>query len=111
MKSRRRGVAIAAAAALLGSSGGAWAQVEGPAVVPYRPSVATPADLPAPGWPELAATFLSVLLSLNLLLLVFNLLPQVERFEGRVRFSRHHGEGETPRNGEAGAEEVKAVVK
>ncbi|APV52481.1 hypothetical protein BWI17_15665 [Betaproteobacteria bacterium GR16-43] len=25
---------------------------EAPAVVPYRPSVATPADLPAPGWPE-----------------------------------------------------------
>lgn len=25
------------------------------AVVPYRPSVATPADLPAPGWPELEA--------------------------------------------------------
>ena len=24
-------------------------------MVPYRPSVATPADLPAPGWPELEA--------------------------------------------------------
>ena len=33
----------------------AFAQDEGPAVVPYRPSVATPADLPAPGWPELEA--------------------------------------------------------
>ena len=31
------------------------AQDDGPAVVPYRPSVATPADLPAPGWPELEA--------------------------------------------------------
>jgi hypothetical protein len=40
-------------------AGSAFAQVEGPAVapavVPYRPSVATPADLPAPGWPELEA--------------------------------------------------------
>jgi len=33
----------------------AQAQDAGPAVVPYRPSVATPADLPAPGWPELEA--------------------------------------------------------
>jgi biopolymer transport protein ExbB len=32
--------------------------------------------------------------------MVFNLLPQVERFEGRVRFSRHQAEGD-PRNGEA----------
>ena len=31
------------------------AQDGGPAVVPYRPSVATPAQLPAPGWPELEA--------------------------------------------------------
>lgn len=31
------------------------AQDGGPPVVPYRPSVATPADLPAPGWPELEA--------------------------------------------------------
>lgn len=30
-------------------------QQEAPPVVPYRPSVATPADLPAPGWPELEA--------------------------------------------------------
>jgi biopolymer transport protein ExbB len=41
--------------------------------------------------------------------MVFNLLPQVERFEGRVRFSRH-GE-ETPRNGEPAAAEVQAAVK
>ncbi len=33
----------------------AFAQEEPPPVVPYRPSVATPADLPAPGWPELEA--------------------------------------------------------
>jgi hypothetical protein len=33
----------------------AWAEEETPAVVPYRPSVATPAELPAPGWPELEA--------------------------------------------------------
>jgi hypothetical protein len=31
------------------------AQDESPAVVPYRPSIASPADLPAPGWPELEA--------------------------------------------------------
>ena len=30
-------------------------QEQSPAVVAYRPSVATPADLPAPGWPELEA--------------------------------------------------------
>jgi biopolymer transport protein ExbB len=41
--------------------------------------------------------------------MVFNLLPQVERFEGRVRFSRQHGEGES-RNGEVvAAEEVRAA--
>lgn len=28
--------------------------------------------------------------------LMFNLLPQIERYEGRVRFSRHHGEAEEP---------------
>ena len=39
--------------------------------------------------------------------MVFNLLPQVERFEGRVRFSRH-GE-EAARNGEGAAAEVKAA--
>jgi hypothetical protein len=36
-------------------SASALGQEEGPAVVPYRPSVATPAQLPAPGWPELEA--------------------------------------------------------
>jgi hypothetical protein len=33
----------------------ARAEDEGPAVVPYRPSVSTAAELPAPGWPELEA--------------------------------------------------------
>lgn len=33
----------------------ALGQEESPAVVAYRPSVATPADLPAPGWPQLDA--------------------------------------------------------
>ncbi len=43
--------------------------------------------------------------------LVFNLLPQVERFEGRVRFTRHQGEGEgdSPRNGELAAEEPRTA--
>jgi biopolymer transport protein ExbB len=41
--------------------------------------------------------------------MVFNLLPQVERFEGRVRFSRH-GE-EAARNGEPGVEESKMTAK
>jgi hypothetical protein len=36
-----------------GGSALARPQDAGPAVVPYRPSVATPAQLPAPGWPEL----------------------------------------------------------
>jgi hypothetical protein len=45
-------VIIAAAAATV-----ARAEDESPAVVPYRPSVATSADLPAPGWPELEAGF------------------------------------------------------
>jgi biopolymer transport protein ExbB len=41
--------------------------------------------------------------------MVFNLLPQIERFEGRVRFTRHNAEGgEPPRNGE-GIEEVRAA--
>jgi hypothetical protein len=44
-----------ATAICFGSSVVAQAQDDGPAVVPYRPSVATPADLPAPGWPELEA--------------------------------------------------------
>lgn len=43
--------------------------------------------------------------------MVFNLLPQVERFEGRVRFSRH-GSEEVPRNGEpAAAAEVQSAAK
>ena len=49
----QRGVALAAAAFFASST--AWAEDESPAVVPYRPSVATSADLPAPGWPELEA--------------------------------------------------------
>ena len=36
----------------VGGNTAAWAQDHGPAVVPYRPSVATPAELPARGWPE-----------------------------------------------------------
>jgi hypothetical protein len=44
-----------AAALLACFSTGAPAEEDGPAVVPYRPSVATPAELPAPGWPELEA--------------------------------------------------------
>lgn len=48
-------LAVATAVICLGSAGQAWAQDEGPAVVPYRPSVANPADLPAAGWPELEA--------------------------------------------------------
>ena len=43
------------AVVLVGGNTVARAQDEGPAVVPYRPSVATPAQLPAPGWPELEA--------------------------------------------------------
>lgn len=41
--------------------------------------------------------------------MVFNLLPQVERFEGRVRFSRH-GE-EAGRNGEPAGAEVQSAAK
>jgi len=48
-----RGWFVVAAIAAGGAAGVARAQEESPAVVPYRPSVATPADLPAPGWPEL----------------------------------------------------------
>lgn len=44
-----------AAMVLAGGSASARAQDSGPEVVPYRPSVATPAQLPAPGWPELEA--------------------------------------------------------
>jgi hypothetical protein len=48
---------IVAAAVLCLSATCAHAEDEAPAVVPYRPSVATSADLPAPGWPELEAGF------------------------------------------------------
>jgi hypothetical protein len=47
--------ALALAATLAGANAMAQAQDDAPAVVPYRPSVATPAELPAPGWPELEA--------------------------------------------------------
>jgi len=40
---------------LIASSVTALGQEEAPAVVVYRPSVATPADLPAVGWPQLEA--------------------------------------------------------
>jgi hypothetical protein len=46
-----RSVGIIAALA----AGTSLAADDQPAVVPYRPSVATPADLPAPGWPEVEA--------------------------------------------------------
>ena len=52
---RHRGLIVATAVTMAGTVTAARAQDEGPAVVPYRPSVATPADLPAPGWPELEA--------------------------------------------------------
>ena len=52
---RRVGLAVTATVVFLGGSTVARAQDGGPAVVPYRPSVATPAELPAPGWPELEA--------------------------------------------------------
>jgi hypothetical protein len=55
MRLRRRALAVVTAAVFVGGSAAARAQDDGPAVVPYRPSVATPADLPAPGWPELEA--------------------------------------------------------
>lgn len=50
-----RRVAIVGWAVILftGLNTTALGQEESPAVVAYRPSVATPADLPAPGWPEL----------------------------------------------------------
>ena len=51
----RVGLAAAATVVVVGASTVARAQDGGPAVVPYRPSVATPAELPAPGWPELEA--------------------------------------------------------
>ncbi len=46
---------VAVVAVLVAGTSAAHAQEAGPPVVPYRPSVATPADLPAPGWPELEA--------------------------------------------------------
>jgi hypothetical protein len=49
------GLAAASVIVFFGGAGFARAQDSGPAVVPYRPSVATPAQLPAPGWPELEA--------------------------------------------------------
>jgi hypothetical protein len=52
---RRARSAVAVAIVLLGASAVVCAQEGGPAVVPYRPSVASPAQLPAPGWPELEA--------------------------------------------------------
>ena len=48
-------LAVATTAALCSYGALALAQDDGPSVVPYRPSVATPAELPAPGWPELEA--------------------------------------------------------
>ena len=48
-------IAVGCAAILFGDGTCAQAQDDGPAVVPYRPSVASPAELPAPGWPELEA--------------------------------------------------------
>jgi hypothetical protein len=52
---RHRGLAVVAAIAAACAVTDARAQEGGPPVVPYRPSVATPADLPARGWPELEA--------------------------------------------------------
>jgi len=48
-------LATATIVILIGDTAVVRAQDGGPAVVPYRPSVATPAQLPAPGWPELEA--------------------------------------------------------
>lgn len=57
MKQRLRDIAFALVTLVVWFDGSseARAQESDPAVVPYRPSVATPADLPAPGWPELEA--------------------------------------------------------
>ena len=55
LRARNGCLAALAFAIFGGGSAASWAQDEAPAVVPYRPSVATPADLPAPGWPELEA--------------------------------------------------------
>jgi hypothetical protein len=46
---------LLAAALLLAAGAARAADVEGPSVVPYRPSVSTPAQLSAPGWLELEA--------------------------------------------------------
>jgi hypothetical protein len=51
----KRGAAAVTAVVLIGGCAAASAQDDGPAVLPYRPSVASPADLPAHGWPELEA--------------------------------------------------------
>ena len=51
----RYGLALTTGVAACTCASLALAQDDGPAVVPYRPTVATPADLPAPGWPELEA--------------------------------------------------------
>jgi hypothetical protein len=55
LRARHYCLAATIAAVFCGGSIVSSAQDEAPAVVPYRPSVATPADLPAPGWPELEA--------------------------------------------------------
>jgi hypothetical protein len=55
LRLRNCGLAVTTAIVYFGGSTVARAQDNGPAVVPYRPSVATPADLPEPGWPELEA--------------------------------------------------------
>lgn len=55
MTTRLRNCGLATVVVCLAGSPIARAQDDSPAVVPYRPSVATPADLPAPGWPELEA--------------------------------------------------------
>jgi hypothetical protein len=54
---RLSAILIPSAIALATASAGACAD-EAPAVVPYRPTVSTPADLPAPGYPELEAGYL-----------------------------------------------------
>lgn len=51
----KRELAAIAAVVTIVAGAAARAQDDGPAVVPYRPSVASPAELPAPGWPELEA--------------------------------------------------------
>src|SRR5262245_57695233 len=55
MEARQHGVAVAwsIGIALATLCASAFAQDGAPPVVAYRPSVATPADLPAPGWPQM----------------------------------------------------------